>query len=393
MQHWFQVIVIDNLPSLELFKRKNSECKIDSKAGGLDLLGFRDEGRIILPLLERTRGKVISFTGSMTLGCVEVASLTLILWLESDILSCLSVGAEGAAAGLASDGVVSSTSGCEGCMLKGFWTAELCAATDTEGFWDDLSKKLDGKRGIVSVLVWELSACRRAALDWRRLEKKGVNFKVFSFSFSSSKKSINRFWISFSGFPKKVVTKTYHLFGYRSRRRATKATFSLSSTNPSSVRALSDKPAVSEGVFSFVLVDILRFQPKYRFHFVPVVTRSGNTETKCCTFTIVKVRTLYRLLYSYCGHASGKQEFSWAKSFHGYLFSFWSKKSQFSIKWHWPLKAGEDGGAWGYSGGWSAVCQTVLAAQSASASPPTCGSPAGSEVWGSHIYFCVKGAT
>ena len=67
------------------------------------------------------------------------------------------------------------------------------------------------------------------------------------------------------------------------------------------------------------------------------------------------------------------------------------KKKQLSRKRHWPLKAGEDGGAWGYSGGWSVVCQTVLAAQNAWASPPTCESPAGLEVWGSHIYSWVAG--
>lgn len=158
---------------------------LSSKAAGLDLLGFRDEGRIILPLLERTRGKLISFTGWMTLGfCVEVVASALILRLESGILSPLSVCAEGAATVFASEGVVFSTSGWESCMLNGFWTAEVCVATGTEGCWDDLSKKLDGKRGIVSFLAWELSACRRAALDWRRLEKKGLNFIVFSFNFS-----------------------------------------------------------------------------------------------------------------------------------------------------------------------------------------------------------------
>lgn len=44
-------------------KKIPSVKSISSKAGGLGLLGFRDEGRIILPLLERTRGKLISFTG------------------------------------------------------------------------------------------------------------------------------------------------------------------------------------------------------------------------------------------------------------------------------------------------------------------------------------------
>lgn len=178
------------IPGIKLFTAFNpSYCSsvksIHSKVRDLDLLGFRDEGRMILPLLERIRGKLISFTGWMTLGfCVEVVALTLILGLEFGILSCWAAGAEGAATVFASDGVVFSSAGWESCLLKGSGTAEFCAATETAGGCDDLSKKLDGKRGIVSFLVWELSACRRAALDWRRLEKKGLNFIVLSFNFS-----------------------------------------------------------------------------------------------------------------------------------------------------------------------------------------------------------------
>lgn len=156
-----------------------------SKAGDLHILGFRDEGRMILPLLERTRGKLISFTGWMTLGfCVEVVALTLIWATESGILSFLSMCGEGASALLVSNSIVSLTSGWKCCVLKGLWTAVFCAATEVEDCWDGLSKKSEGKRGTVFFFAWEWSACRRAALDWRRLEKKGVHFIVFSFNFS-----------------------------------------------------------------------------------------------------------------------------------------------------------------------------------------------------------------
>lgn len=164
----------------------------------LNLRGLRDDGRMILPVLERMSGSVTFWCGFGTKATSVFLSADSFPMTSAgplcsqsfcDFTTVNSAGAAASSALLpwrskgeaAADEWAGSAAGGEGASTLMVCDTKFTRASVDRPHWLGVPKKLGSDRGMVGALSQDLGSggCRRAALDLRRLLKKGV----FSFAF------------------------------------------------------------------------------------------------------------------------------------------------------------------------------------------------------------------
>lgn len=157
----------------------------------LNLLGLRDDGRMILPVLERISGSVTFWCGfgaKATNGFASAGSLKTSAGPLCSVSFCdfTTVNIAGAAA---SSALLHWS--CKGEVVAAGWTWESASAltacstklTRASVDWLGAQIKLGSNRGAVGALLHDLvsGGCGRAALDLTRLLEKGAQSFFFSF--------------------------------------------------------------------------------------------------------------------------------------------------------------------------------------------------------------------
>lgn len=174
----------------------------------LNLRGLRDDGRMSLPVLERIRGSVnccfswvveLSDLGaavdSLSEASLEKQAEGPLGWHsvcgDLTIARCTGASDSSGPFSASAEGVVTSALAGEVSARGGggtglhVWFTEFSNAAMVVVAWYGVLKKSGSNRGMVRALTVESGSggCRRAALDLRRLEKKGLHFIVFSLNF------------------------------------------------------------------------------------------------------------------------------------------------------------------------------------------------------------------